>query len=528
MPFTTFFSPSPACQQLLLIFSASFVILCQAGYVGINYGTQFSASPSADQVVALLRRQSITNIRLYDANGTILQALAHTGIQVMVTVPNTELLSVGQSNASAVNWVNTNVLAYLPATNITAICVGTEVLTTDPNAALVLVPAMKYLRVALLASNLSANIKISTSNDASLILDSFPPSQAYFNKSLTSSILVPMLDFLNSTGSFFMLNIYCYDIYKKSNGVILLDYALLNPITPDNVVTDSNTLFQYHNLFDAVLDACYFALAQLKYSTLPVVISEAGWPSGGDSSDKEATDENASTFISNLIAHVLNNSGTPKRPHTTVSMYIMELFNEDLKVSSASAKNYGLFNGSTLHPIYSLRLSNAGPLLANDTTTQLYCLAKSGASQDELQIALDWACGIGRANCTAIQPGQLCYEPDTVQAHASYAFNNYYQKNNRVSGSCDFNGVATISTTNPSTGVCMYPGSSSNGTSNLTSANTMANFTSGNSTNLTTADGNSNNTSSSTSLLYGISSFSLSPFHILFSLLVVLSFTSLF
>lgn len=486
------FSPLAAPRLLLLcICLLSLLGASAGGFVGVNYGTQFSAAPSPQQVVDLLRRQSISNVRLYDANASMLQALAHTGIQVMVTVPNTQLLSVGESNASAANWVKTNVLAYLPNTNITAICVGTQVLTSDPNAALVLVPAMKFLRSALLTSNLSANIKISTSHDPSIILDSFPPSQAHFNKSWTS-VIQPMLDFLSSTGSFFMLNIYSYDIYKSSNGVILLDYALLNPITPANVVTDSNTLYQYRNLFDAVLDAAFFSLAQLNHSEIPIVVSESGWPSAGDQTDTDATGDNASIYNSNLIAHILNGTGTPKRPRATINTYIFELFNEDLKVGSATQRNYGLFNASNLMPVYLLRLSNSGPLLANDTTTQLYCVAKSGADSDALQIALDWACGIGRANCTAIQPGQLCYEPDTVQWHASFAFDSYYQDNNRVDGSCDFNGVATVSTTNPSTSVCIYPGSA-NSTSNVTvNGTTNSTFDNGNSTSNTTSSVNHN------------------------------------
>ena len=422
------------------------------GFVGITLGTQFSGTPSPQSVVQLLVRQSISNVRLLDANSSMLQALANTGIQVMVTVPNTQLLGVGESNSTATNWIKTNVLAYLPSTNITAVCVGTEVLSTDPNAALVLVPAMKFLRSALLSSNLSSHIKVSTTHDPSLILDSFPPSQAYFNKSWTAPVVGPMLDFLSSSGSFFMLNVFSYDIYKASAGIINLDYALLNPITPGKVVVDSNTLYQYRNLFDAVVDSAFFALAQLNHSEIPVVVSASGWPSAGDPSvDTDATPDNAAQHNSNLIAHILNGTGTPKRPKAAINTYLYELFNEDAKIGSVTDRNYGLFNASSMAAVYVLRLSNSGPLLANDTSTQLYCVAKSGADPDALQIALDWACGVGQANCTAIQPGQLCYEPDNVQSHASYAFNNYYQMNDRVDGSCDFNGVATVSTTNPGT-----------------------------------------------------------------------------
>eukprot|EP00249_Psilotum_nudum_P011250 c23056_g1_i2 orf=189-1643(+) len=420
-----------------------------SAFVGFNFGTQLSVVPSPPQVVSLLKIQQITHLRLYDADSSMLRALAGTGIQVMVTVPNTQLLSVGQSNASAVNWVKNNVIAYIPATNITGICVGTEVLTTDPNAALVLVPAMNFLHTALVAAKLDSQIKISTTHAPEIILDSFPPSQAFFNNSW-NGILKPMLDFLARTGSYFMLNVYTYDIYKASNGVILLDYALFNPLSSSQVVVDSNTLLSYSNLFDAVVDSAFFAMARLNYTNISIVVTETGWPSQGDSTDTDATMDNASTYNSNLIRHIVNTTGTPKHPKEAINTYIFELFSEDLKTASPTMKNYGLFNSSNMKPLYLLRLTGSGPLLANDTTDRLYCVAKPGVDDDFLQIALDWACGPGRADCLGIQPGKECYEPNTVAAHASYAFNSYFQQNKAVDSSCDFNGDAIITTTNPS------------------------------------------------------------------------------
>ncbi|XP_015973176.1 glucan endo-1,3-beta-glucosidase 12 isoform X1 [Arachis duranensis] len=88
-----------------------------------------------------------------------------------------------------------------------------------------------------------------------------------------------------------------------------------------------------------------------------------------------------------------------------------------------------------------------------------WCIASPSASQTSLQVALDYACGYGGDDCSAIQPGGICYIPNTIQQHASYAFNKYYLKN-PVPNSCNFGGAALITNTNPSTTTCQYPSTS--------------------------------------------------------------------
>ncbi|VAH61946.1 unnamed protein product [Triticum turgidum subsp. durum] len=85
--------------------------------------------------------------------------------------------------------------------------------------------------------------------------------------------------------------------------------------------------------------------------------------------------------------------------------------------------------------------------------------AAASASTSALQVALDYACGYSGVDCSAIQTGGSCFNPDTIHDHASYAFNSYYQKN-PLPTSCDFGGTATITTTDPSSGSCQYPASS--------------------------------------------------------------------
>ncbi|GAA0183725.1 glucosidase [Lithospermum erythrorhizon] len=444
-------------------------------FVGVNIGTELSDMPNPTQVVALLKAQQIRHVRLFDADQAMLVALANTKISVIISVPNDQLLAIGQSNATAANWVKRNVLSHVPATNITAIAVGSEVLTSLSNAAPILISAMNFIHAALVAANIDSQVKVSSPHSSSIILDSFPPSQAFFNRSW-NPVMVPMLKFLQSTNSYLMLNVYPYYDYVQSNGAIPLDYALFRPLPANKEAVDSNTLLHYTNVFDAVVDAAYFAMADINFTNIPIVVTESGWPSKGDSSESDATLDNANTYNSNLIRHVYNNTGTPKHPGIAVSTYIYELYNEDQRPGRVSEKNWGLFDANGL-PVYTLHLTGSGTVLANDTTNQTYCVAKEGADKKMLQAALDWACGPGKVDCSPLMQGQPCYDPDTVVAHASYAFDAYYRHMGMADGTCNFNGVATISTSDPTHGSCIYPGSGGrngtlfNGTSLAPSSN---------------------------------------------------------
>ncbi|KAL9232241.1 hypothetical protein vseg_007371 [Gypsophila vaccaria] len=85
-----------------------------------------------------------------------------------------------------------------------------------------------------------------------------------------------------------------------------------------------------------------------------------------------------------------------------------------------------------------------------------WCVASQSASEKALQVGLDYACGYGGADCSQIQPGASCYNPDTLRDHASYAYNDYYQKNPAPT-SCDFGGTAQLVSTDPSSGSCHFP-----------------------------------------------------------------------
>ncbi|XP_042513889.1 PLASMODESMATA CALLOSE-BINDING PROTEIN 3-like [Macadamia integrifolia] len=97
-------------------------------------------------------------------------------------------------------------------------------------------------------------------------------------------------------------------------------------------------------------------------------------------------------------------------------------------------------------------------MVGGGVEAQSWCVARSNASNQALQTGLDYACGAG-ADCAPVQSNGLCYLPNTLVAHASYAYNSYYQRKNEASGTCDFSGTATIAMTDPSYGSCVYPSS---------------------------------------------------------------------
>ncbi|XP_050214181.1 PLASMODESMATA CALLOSE-BINDING PROTEIN 5-like isoform X2 [Mercurialis annua] len=85
-----------------------------------------------------------------------------------------------------------------------------------------------------------------------------------------------------------------------------------------------------------------------------------------------------------------------------------------------------------------------------------WCIADEQTPDEELQIALDWACGKGGADCRMIEEHHPCYLPNTVKAHASFAFNNYYHKFKHKGATCYFNAAAIITDLDPSHNNCKY------------------------------------------------------------------------
>ncbi|XP_009793744.1 glucan endo-1,3-beta-D-glucosidase [Nicotiana tabacum] len=85
----------------------------------------------------------------------------------------------------------------------------------------------------------------------------------------------------------------------------------------------------------------------------------------------------------------------------------------------------------------------------------VWCVAKPTVPEVLLQQAMDYACGSG-AGCEAIEQNGVCFQPNTVLSHASYAFNSYWQKTKQAGGTCEFGGVAMLVTVDPSYNECHF------------------------------------------------------------------------
>ncbi|XP_020579039.1 glucan endo-1,3-beta-glucosidase 1-like [Phalaenopsis equestris] len=100
----------------------------------------------------------------------------------------------------------------------------------------------------------------------------------------------------------------------------------------------------------------------------------------------------------------------------------------------------------------------------NTTSRGNFCVAIQNAEPNALKSGIEWACGPGLANCSSIQPGQPCYVANNLVAIASYAYDAYYQAYQAKGGTCFFNNTATITSNDPSSGSCIFPGSYGTGT----------------------------------------------------------------
>uniref|UniRef100_A0A6V7QTD3 glucan endo-1,3-beta-D-glucosidase n=1 Tax=Ananas comosus var. bracteatus TaxID=296719 RepID=A0A6V7QTD3_ANACO len=349
-----------AATQLLLLYSVCcllvFLILgplrveAFTGTYGINYGRIANNIPSPESVVTLLRAAKIKNVKIFDADHSVLNAFKGSGLELVVSIGNEYLKDMSVNEERAMDWLKENVQPFLPGTRIRGIAVGNEVLGgQDQDLAEALLGAIENVYNALKRLQLTNIIEVSTPHSEGVFANSFPPSSCTFKEDVLV-YMKPILDFFSHTGAHFYINAYPFLAYKSDPEHIDINYALFQP---NSGVYDEKTNLHYDNMFDAQIDAAYAALEAAGYEKMEVRVSETGWASDGDEDEAGATVQNARTYNYNLRKRLLKKKGTPLRPKIVVQAYIFALFNENLKPGPTSERHYGLFkaDGSIAYDI---------------------------------------------------------------------------------------------------------------------------------------------------------------------------------
>ncbi|CAL9098211.1 unnamed protein product, partial [Musa textilis] len=489
--------------------------------IGVNYGAYANNLPPPAQVAAFLKdRTFIDRVKLFDANPDMVRAFAGTGISLMITVPNGDIPSLASRSSApspaASAWVASHVAPFYPATNISLVAVGNEVLATaDRNLIAHLVPAMRSLYSALSAAGFH-QIRVSTPHSLGILSTSEPPSIGRFRRGYDRAIFAPMLDFHRRTRTPFVVNPYPYFGYTART----LNYALFRP---NSGIFDPATGVNYTNMFVAQLDAVHAAMRRLGYDDVEIAVGETGWPSAGEPGQLGVSVEDAISYNVNLIRLVNSGNGTPMMPDRRFETYVFALFNENLKPGPTAERHFGLFNAdfspvydvglvrgqvrplvpfippcksstipcvvsrdlrfvttiivltySAVRLLFRLALSSSIESWLDIRSVQLtmvallqapapaggsgrrWCVARADASAAALQANIDYACGSGGANCKPIQDGGACFYPNTLLSHASYAMNAYYQAAGLHDFNCDFGHTGVLTSADPSEYSCPF------------------------------------------------------------------------
>ncbi|KAJ4967019.1 hypothetical protein NE237_018868 [Protea cynaroides] len=406
-------------------------------------------------------QESIETLNIVDPTPTLLGSLSHTDIPVAVSVRESDLYEVSSSVLMAEGWLRNQVLTYFPSTKITTIVVGNAVLCSKDHEEKwgLILPSLKNIHHSLVRWGLEKEIKVS----ASFSGDCLNPHSNSFRDDLAAKVISPLLGFLRNSNSIYCVSLPLDFSSLSSEAINLVSahsesikkLALLGPfqITEINVIlcTQENQKpksrklsFMSSNVVDPA-----------RPTPLPSIRSSIGLSNPANVA-KSPLPPLTGIAPPPSFPHTL--APPPSFPHTLPPPPSMSFsFSPE---GSPVVVPSNPPDAITLPPCSAMDMGAPAP---TPTPTQgtgeekgLWCVAKPSVPADTLQEAMDYACGEGGGDCKEIEPHGRCYSPDTVIAHASYAFNSYWQKNKGNGGTCSFGGTAMIINADPSFLHCRF------------------------------------------------------------------------
>lgn len=305
--------------------------------LGVNFSNTFQSNPVSSTTAASdISVAGIGLVKTFNYTQTdFFNAAAGLGLQLVPGIPNSDLADLAAGHTSKV------VNALKPySSSIAAIMVGNEPLISEPATyGPLLGPALTNLNAALATAGITVPLTVPFNSGIEKV--SWPPSAGIFHPSL-STYITDVCNFLQSTNSFFTINIYPYYAHYYNPGDVPLDYCLFTKKSPQ--FTDPTTGYKYYNVFDAQYDATMYALIQLGFPNLPLIVGETGWPTANG---LDATVANAQTFNQNLINHVKSGNGTPAFPTAALQTFLFEMYDEDNKPTPPPFEpDWGIYKNS--------------------------------------------------------------------------------------------------------------------------------------------------------------------------------------
>ncbi|PRQ45959.1 putative glucan endo-1,3-beta-D-glucosidase [Rosa chinensis] len=427
--------------------------------LGVNWGTMATHKMPPDTVVQMLKDNGIQKVKLFDAEQSTMSALAGTNIEVMVAIPNDQLEAM-TNYARAKEWVRRNVTRYNfnGGVHVKYVAVGNEPFLTSYNGSFLNVtfPALQNIQNALNEAGVGDSIKATVPLNADVYNSpesNSVPSAGRFRSDI-SQLMTDIVQFLAKNKAPFTVNIYPF-LSLYGNDGFPFNFAFFDGDA--NALVDTATGIQYTNVFDANFDTLVSSLKAIGFGDMTIIVGEVGWPTDGD---KNANAGNAYRFYNGLFTKLGANRGTPLRPGY-IEVYLFGLIDEDAKSIAPGSfeRHWGIF-GYDGQPKFAVDVTGQGQnkfLMGAKNVQYLekkWCAFNPNAKDlSKLADNINYACTY--ADCTALEYGSTCNNLD-ANGNASYAFNMYYQVQNQDDLSCNFQGMAAVTTQNISQGTCNF------------------------------------------------------------------------
>ncbi|KAE8010385.1 hypothetical protein FH972_006758 [Carpinus fangiana] len=518
-----------ASKCLFLLFLSLLTICCSGTLVGFSYHAGSTATSSTARTLSFLKQNKVTpsQIRVFVADHRALSTLSDSGATFDLYLSKSLLGNLLNSESSVISWLKAHVMTFLPHVNINSIILAGGNDSSEQIELPMLLSTLKSMHSVLSALHLESQVRVSVAFSLSFLENLNRPQERDLHRifgfimKMKSYVMVEAsIDGQISMGDLFvqsMIERATLSSFLLPHNDVPVVLTIKSPSVPsatevaqfsDKVLQSlqnkTQITGQIVGLYAEVSSVEDFVQKELKReeeqifpsshrellskSHLKAILHDTINPpttifptTPGITPPDNPTPPIITVPATNPVTITPANPGsTPLTFPSTPPITIPSTYpaNSPVPVTNPVTTPttvpgaQPVTNPVTTYPTPSGAVPVTNPVAPPATTNapaipgQSWCVAKAGALETAIQAALDYACGMGGADCSQIQQGGSCYNPNTLQNHASYAFNSYYQKN-QAPTSCDFGGTATIVNVNPSIGSCIFA-SSATATANPT------------------------------------------------------------